>query len=740
MPSAASMLLTRPLLTLAASTLALVAGTVMRAQAPAVSAAQRCAGVFAHDDQLVAAAKSWRATFGERGVTFRPALGREAPAAHTLTLATRTIARGDVMLLGAHDASTPLRRHDRERVTFAWPGVDERYHARPDGLEQSFVFARRPAGRGDLVVTLDVATDLAPDATGARWLDEHDNGVAIGEVIAIDGKGERCRGERRLAADGALELRLPGAFVDRCVYPLELDPLIGTATQAYNGVDADFPDVAYDGFSDTYCVAWTQFYGGGQTGIVGSVFTADPLGFGYAFGINQNLDADSVRVTSIGGTGVFVMVWVSYDQNGNWIDGIAFEPVQAQSTGLFTIDGPFDVWNPLLSGEATAYDDDCLCAWLDSTYGLLGCTIQVDVNLQVGATPVIQVAGGNVFEPAISKQGGDAGLHLVTWVDRPVGSPGWVRAQVVDHDFNLLGPGAWIQNAPQDAGYPAVDGDGFRFLVAWEEQEVQNPSTTDVRGKIVTVGQGGVTSVGTALDLVAAPGVIDYAADVSLLGDWFGLAFMKATPTGIYSDDCWAQVLSPAGAPIGPAQRLDVNTTNYYRYEHAPRLIGRRCGDPSTQHDDGVVVFADQSTQSPFDSDIGVQGLEALGPGGPVTDLGGGCGPGGLATSNGPFAIGNPAAPLELFGAQPLAIPFVLVGMPDARVSCGVCSFVDALGVWFAPNSAGTVATTLAIPGDPGLVGASIDFQFLSFNVLYVGCPALPGVALSNAVRATIDF
>jgi hypothetical protein len=198
-------------------------------------------------------------------------------------------------------------------------------------------------------------------------------------------------------------------------------------------------------------------------------------------------------------------------------------------------------------------------------------------------------------------------------------------------------------------------------------------------------------------------------------------------------------VLSLAGAPIAGEARLDVTTAAGYVFEHSPRLIGRRDGDPYTNADDGLIVFADQDINT-ADSDVGLQQVEAMGPGGAIVDLGGGCGPGGLAVSSGPFALGNPAAPLELFGAQPLAIPFVLLGQAGARLSCGVCDFVDPANAWFVPNTAGTAATALPIPGDPVLIGLTFDFQFVSLGVLYVGCPLLPGFAASNIVRVTIDL
>ncbi len=707
----------------------------LSAQRPAVSA-RRAVGVHELGGVVTGVAHSFRATFAQRSVEYVPALGRDAPRAHRLTVSLLEVSRVDAVLLDTARAEVE-QRHTRTTATYDWGPVEERYETRAEGLKQSFVLAERPAGTGDLCVRVGVSTDLRPDTSGGRWLDADGFGVSVGDVLLLDARGRTCRGERRLV-DGDLELRAPAAFVDAASYPLEVDPLIGTVTQAYAGTDNDFPDVAYDAGADVWCVVWTQYFGGGQSGIVGSVWLASPLGFGYAFAINGG-DADSVRVTHIAGLGVFVLVWTEYAANGNYIQGLVLEPLQAQASNVFPIDGPYNVGSPVVSGEATVLDDDCLVAWLDDSLGLLGTSVTVGAQLQPTVAPFVQIAAGDVTEPAISKQGGSVGHHVITWTHRPQGAPGAIRAQVVDHDMQLLGPAAWVQNTTQNAGFAAVDGDGMRFFVAWEEQELLNPATSDVRGRLLTVGPAGITSIGGVIDLAAVPGQIDYAADVAVLGDQFGLAFMRADPNALFDDDCVALVLDAAGAPVGAELGLDLVAGPNYTFEHAPRLIGRRAGDPSTPLDDGLVVFADQDTAATYDSDVGLQPIEAMGQGGPIVDLGGGCGPGGLATSSGPFALGNAAAPLELFGAQPLAVPFVLVGQSGARISCGVCDVVDPTNAWFVPNTAGTAATSIGVPGAPALIGFAFDFQFVSLNVLYVGCPALPGVAASNIVRATID-
>lgn len=728
----------RPLAALALGVSCLVAQT---GGAPAAPGLRSVAGVHQDREHLIGVAGRYRAEFGERAVTYRPALGRDAPRAHACTLSLVQARRGGEPERTAGTA--PMRTHDRRAVRYRWPWATEQYEPRPQGLKHSIVFDRLPDGGddADLVITLAVAAGaLQPDANADAWLDEQGVGVTVGDVVAIDANGARCRGSKALAANGHLELSIPASFCTNARLPLTVDPLIGTATPAYAGTDNDFPDVAYEAASNTWCVVWTQFLGGGQSVVNGSVWLASPLTFGYAFGINQPASADSVRVTTIAGQAVFVLAWVTYEPGGNWVRALALEPVQGLGSAVLDVDGPYPITSPALSGEATVYDDDCLCVWRDDQLGVLGCSLQVDAQLQLTATPFVQLAAGSdVAEPAISKQGGEYGLHLVTWTDRPIGQPGWIRGQVVDHDMNLLGPAAWLQATPQDAGWSASDGDGARLLVAWEEQELQNPSSTDLRGKLVTIGPAGITSVGAAIDLAAAPGVVEFGADVARLGDMYGVTGAVVDQQTPFGDDAFVQILDALLRPIGAALRLDVTTGGGYLYEHAPRLIGRIAGDPNTNADDGLIVFADQNITTTFDSDVGLQQVEALGPGGPIVDLGGGCGPAGLASTPGPAAIGNPALALELFAAQPLAVPFVLLGLPNQRVPCGVCAFVDPLDARFAPNTAGTAATTLAIPGNPILIGAAFEFQFVTLNVSYVGCPALPGVAASNIVRVTID-
>lgn len=746
------MLVLRLLRTLrtAASGLAIVASAAM-AQAPLGTPAphartspppalQRSTahGVHEHEGALLGVGPHYRVQFGARGIEFLPALGRQAPRAEPFAVQLLSVQRGmDTVFTAA--PHPPERQHDRRSTSYHWPGLTERYETTPAGLEQSFLLHERPQGRGDLRVQCQVTTRLQAATDGAlAWRTATGGGVTLGPVLGIAADGQRCPGTARGTVQG-YELILPEWFVEQASYPLLVDPLLGTAVEALANADCDFPDCAYDAYADAYCVVWTQFFGGGVTGVAAGVWDAGTLGFAYAFAVNQQGSQAEVRVTHIAGSGVFVLVWVQTVGQGNRISGLAFEPLQTQATPVWNLTGLGSVQSPVLSGEATTQGDQCLVAWLDGTYGLIGCAVGVDNQFQVSATQLVQFAAGNATEPAFSKQGGVPGLHLLVWIDRPAGLPGWVRGQVVDHAGQRVGTSAWLRTGTQDCGYPCLDGDGQRFLVAWEEQELANPSSTDLRGRLLTVGAAGITSQGGVQDFAAQPGLGEGAGDLALLGDGFGLAYQTLVPGPAFGDDVYFRALSRTGAPIGAPLRCDLTPGTEYRYEHAPRLIGCRDGDPATSLVDGLLVFADQSVSS-ADSDVGLQVVAAVGPGGPVVDLGGGCGPGGLLTTQGPCALGNPAFRVELFGAAPLAIPFLLLALAGPHQNCGACTWLQPLSCAFVANSAGYATASLALPGSAAYVGLAFDVQMVTFQVNYVGCPWAPGAAASNIVRATLDY
>jgi len=105
-------------------------------------------------------------------------------------------------------------------------------------------------------VRLQVRTDLKlSEQRGSdgslRFLGEEFGGVTIGQVVGIDGNGDRATGSMQYE-DGVLELRLPQSFVDGAALPLVLDPMIGSeiAIGSSSTYHQHSPDVADDAATD----------------------------------------------------------------------------------------------------------------------------------------------------------------------------------------------------------------------------------------------------------------------------------------------------------------------------------------------------------------------------------------------------------------------------------------------------------------------------------------------------------
>jgi hypothetical protein len=133
------------------------------------------------------------------------------------------------------------------------------------------------------------------------------------------------------------------------------------------------------------------------------------------------------------------------------------------------------------------------------------------------------------------------------------------------------------------------------------------------------------------------------------------------------------------------------------------------------------------------------QTIQIAGPGGPVVDLGGGCGAGGTFAVQGPVSMGSKVR-LKLTGADPGATLGLLnVASVGPATGCGPCALVPYQITLLLPLSAGAVTLTAKVPCAPGLLGASVELQWTVGPTAATGCPLLgQNRALSNAVQVTI--
>ncbi|MEM9798754.1 MAG: hypothetical protein AAGA20_00425, partial [Planctomycetota bacterium] len=136
-------------------------------------------------------------------------------------------------------------------------GLVDVYHLRLDDIEQTFVFDELP-GSGDLVLTIDVETDLdAVDGDVISFAHPTRGEVRYGRAFAYDAEGRRIEIERTL--DGrSIRLVVPADFVAGATLPLTVDPPISTFTSTPTTVRAKSPDITYCGSAQRYFVCWEE--------------------------------------------------------------------------------------------------------------------------------------------------------------------------------------------------------------------------------------------------------------------------------------------------------------------------------------------------------------------------------------------------------------------------------------------------------------------------------------------------
>ncbi|MCA8941438.1 MAG: hypothetical protein KDB80_02665 [Planctomycetes bacterium] len=179
-------------------------------------------------DGLMAAGRSYKIRF-DGGLQFFPVLGPDYAENLPLRWRTVSVAVGDVGLVHGD----PVQRQvGTMRFEYDFDGIVEAYDVLLDGVEQSFVLPTRPSVQGDLVVVGEITGKLVGDRTEGAHAPIQFRGpdgeriVEYGAATAIDANGDKY--PMTSAFDGRhLELRLRAAALERAVFPLTVDPLIG---------------------------------------------------------------------------------------------------------------------------------------------------------------------------------------------------------------------------------------------------------------------------------------------------------------------------------------------------------------------------------------------------------------------------------------------------------------------------------------------------------------------------------
>lgn len=340
---------------------------------------------------------------------------RLVPARHAapLTIAGASLSRGG-RALSASPGSTPKIAEDG-RVTIDRGAFREDLRGTALGVEQTWYFSTKPAGKGDLVVRAGVSGEvyLRKTAGGLHFVDRVGGaGVCYGHATWIDAHGRRTHIEANFDG-GAIVLRVPGTVVESSTYPAVLDPLIGPETE----VDAPAlgpttrgsmdPAIGFDGAQ--FMIVWSDSR-------------------------NWSLETD---------------IWAARVS----MAGILLDP-----TG-FRVSSSGKAQRPAIAFGASRY----LVSWMDSVNGGFNLVVaRVDTSGSVIDTGGLSLSSsGDEVEPAVAYGGG---TFLTVWR----GNSG-VKAKRLDETTGMFD--ALPIDVHPSGSKPAVAWDGAKFRVVWRDTQ-----------------------------------------------------------------------------------------------------------------------------------------------------------------------------------------------------------------------------------------------------------------------------
>ncbi len=703
-------------------------------------------GVTAAAEAVFATGPDYSARFDASGARLIPLLGKGVAADPSLGFTFLAATRGGATV--AAQGQVAPRVHG-QAICYERGDVEERYEARADGIEQSFVFPRRPAGSGDLVVRGRITTALPLAASGDEGLRFELpglGGVAFGAVTGVDANGATMRGALRLCGD-VLELSLPAAFVDAAAYPLVLDPLIGTAFAIGNDpahVDAH-PAIAFDATNSRYLVVWAvqipvAFAIPAHTEIRGQMVAAGGglQGSQLLLATAGHENAEPV-VANINSTNRFLVAW-PYQATTSVTAGFAARAVSA-ATGAMSNEiaaggGLFETFEPhcglggdsrtgLFAGQHALLVYHAYPSGFSSFHEIRAHRIQVPTTGDPVVEPTLMLSSSanELGDVAVSPHCGPAlaGRWLVAFGQSLVASSAvWTRiiAQAVDGSGALCGTPVTIVNSGSGADLrdPTIaTRDGNEFVVAWHDAVA---NTVKLRRGVVS---GACGSTSWAWDTILSPIVqagaakspaIVFARDKYVLAWQQFVGGMRVYTKGLDPVTC---------ASCGREERVDTTIVT----DAQPALASRWDGGDTTS-DQAMVAYSTNGA-------IFARHWQLHGTPG-ITSLGGACGIPGIsdfASYHGQPVLGDSTFGVDLVSpTSPVLL--LVVGFTAVNIQCGACTLVPSLDVVLP----GVSPTSIPIPCEPGLIGADLFTQWIQFRPS--GCPLLPDFGFSNCLQFTI--
>lgn len=482
-------------------------------------------------------------------------------------------------------------------------GAIERVHNIDRGVEQSWMFAERPPGEGDLTVRVAVAGHEYGDRTptGLHFVDASTGlGFAYSDGTWIDADGVRSHVQATFSGD-EIVLVVPAEIVEHSAYPVVLDPTVTAEYGFDNPVTGpavgsqSTPDIAYSGVAGfEYLAVWTDsrretdFYydiRGARITAAGTV--VDPVGV-HIVSTNTPRDQISPAVAWVPDPdgagaipGYWFVVWTDASlinlDHQPMIRGIklkanwgATDPALAPDFDISgRDDGPAETEPDIACSPATG--GMCAISYHSSQGGIV-VSRHIKNTISAGAAdiafPSAPASPSTVGSAAIASSNVATGPNafFVVWANTATGS-GDIRGKSIPDSTNTLGPELpiCIVAAAQSEPSIAYAGAGNGWVVVWSDlrntssdiygRRVANDGATIVGNDfLVSSSSAGVPATGTQF----RPSIAG-ATNAPYTNRWF--ATWQDNRSGIFDvygtrldlSGVTVSIVDPAGVPVSSA-------------------------------------------------------------------------------------------------------------------------------------------------------------------------------------------
>jgi len=381
-------------------------------------------------DGVWALGRGWKAHFGARGLEFVPRLGKAAPQNQPTRFELRQVRVGDTTLA----LRRPEVRCTADGVALDHGSVREVYHAAPEALEQTFVFAELPAA-GELVVDIAVASawQVVPGDDVIRFVDPLWGELTYGRAFVLDASGARAEIARDWTGDG-IRLTVPAGFLADAVLPVTIDPIIGGTFTNNQGVNNDDSQVdgAWDASSQRLWFVWQDYTSAtdadifaasvNAAGVFSSFVTID-LSSNYwdtpaiaASPTTQRVMVVASATTNGPGTSVADIVGRIIDTAAGSVGAVLTIDTQAQACVHPDVGGS---WDTVVSAA-----DFCVVyerVFSATDHDIMARVVNTDGTFLTSVISLSNSSANNDFAPAISKSRGDESFQGDYW------NVAWIR-------------------------------------------------------------------------------------------------------------------------------------------------------------------------------------------------------------------------------------------------------------------------------------------------------------------------